>query len=194
MKLLKTIIFLSILITSSVVAKDIIISWTNATLNTDGTLIPIDITDPSSLEFTVVFWGLCLPGDFPDQPFSEQTVSTTVPVQKDSIVIIIEEPGRYCFVASHINKKGLMSDLSNPTVSVVANTPAPPANLIVQDMIVFYVIQQPGTFILLPIGTVPVGTVCDSTQSVNGFFAVPVDQVTWTGTVRPLVVVAQCGG
>lgn len=193
MKILKIIIFLLVLISSPVAAEDIVMSWINATQNVDGTPIPTDLTDPSSLASTVIMWGSCLIGDIPDLPILEQTVPTTVPGLAESTVINIVTPGRYCFMAFHINKKGLLSDLSTPTIRIVANTPAPPNNLIVQDMVVFYVIQQPGTFILLPIGTVPAGTVCDSTQSVNGFFSVPVDEVTWTGTVRPLVVVAQCG-
>jgi hypothetical protein len=55
------------------------------------------------------------------------------------------------------------------------------------------VIKTKNRFVLLPVGTVPANTPCDTTQSVNGHYAVPRDAVTWSGTVEPDVVVAQCG-
>ena len=61
-----------------------------------------------------------------------------------------------------------------------------------------YVINQAeGTLALVPVGLVPVGTPCDSTQAVrdwNGVtaFLVPESAVTWLGTVRRSVVLAEC--
>ena len=60
-------------------------------------------------------------------------------------------------------------------------------------MTVYYVIQRENRFVLLPVGTVPVGTACSSTEYVNGYFAVDRNLVEWSSGTRPLVVVAQCG-
>jgi len=55
-------------------------------------------------------------------------------------------------------------------------------------------VKSEGKILVLPIAsTIPVGTVCDATQSVNGKYAVPRSAVLWTGSVKPLVVLADCG-
>ena len=172
-------------------AADITLAWTNATQNTDETLIPA--TGPNSLVSTTVFWGACLPDDTPAPPLLEQTIPTTIPGNSESMSLIVTTPGRWCFVGVHQNQGGNVSDWSNVVFRIIANVPMPPDDVTVTNITVYYVIQQPGRFILLPVGTIPNGTDCDITQYVNGFFAVDVDLVTWTGTVRPLVVVAQCG-
>lgn len=44
------------------------------------------------------------------------------------------------------------------------------------------------------VGTVPVGTRCDDTKPLgDGWYAVSLDAVTWTGRNRPANVVARCG-
>lgn len=58
---------------------------------------------------------------------------------------------------------------------------------------VYYVIQQADKFVAIPVGTAPVGTVCDMTQNVDNMNGVPRGGVTWYGSVKPLVVVAPCG-
>jgi hypothetical protein len=58
---------------------------------------------------------------------------------------------------------------------------------------VYYVVQQAGKYIALPVGTAPVGTTCDMTQSVNNMNGVPTSAVTWYGSVHVLAVVAPCG-
>ena len=45
---------------------------------------------------------------------------------------------------------------------------------------------------MLPVGTAPAGTQCDTTQSVNGYYVVPRAAVIWSGTIKPPVVVASC--
>lgn len=57
---------------------------------------------------------------------------------------------------------------------------------------VYYVIQQANKFLAIPVGTAPVGTACDMTQSVDGMYGVPTSAVTWAGSVHPLAVVAKC--
>lgn len=58
---------------------------------------------------------------------------------------------------------------------------------------VYYVVQQANKFVAIPVGTAPVGTACDMTQSVDGMNGVARSSVTWYGSVKPLAVVAPCG-
>jgi hypothetical protein len=64
--------------------------------------------------------------------------------------------------------------------------------LTVVDGTVFTVVKQVNSFILLPVGTIPIGTGCFLDQFINGHYAVPRSLVQWSGTVEPLVVVAKC--
>lgn len=65
--------------------------------------------------------------------------------------------------------------------------------LATQTNVAYQMILTADHYIALPVGSVPIGTACDATQSVNGFNVIPRASVTWYGTVKPLVVVAQCG-
>lgn len=65
--------------------------------------------------------------------------------------------------------------------------------LATQTAVAYYMIQTADHYIALPVGSIPIGTTCDYTQSINGFYVVPRASVTWYGTVKPLVVVGQCG-
>lgn len=58
---------------------------------------------------------------------------------------------------------------------------------------VFTIVKRTDRFVLLKVGTVPLGTVCIPDQTINGHYAVPRSAVTWSALVRPDVVVAQCG-
>jgi hypothetical protein len=72
-----------------------------------------------------------------------------------------------------------------------ATTPAPPT-LRVADTTVYTVLKRPDAFVMLAVGTVPANTACITTERVNDYYVVPRAAVTWSGTVRPDVVVAQC--
>lgn len=174
-------------------AAEVTLSWTNATQNTDGSDIPTDTGDQNALATTTLYWGACLPDDTPSPPLQEKTVPTTVPGQAETTSVIITTPGRWCFVGVHANNAGQTSDYSNPAFRDIANVPQPPDNLVVQDTRVYYVIQQPDKFLLVPVGNVPSDTACNSTEYVNGYYVVPRDLVSWDGATQPLVVVAQCG-
>ena len=56
----------------------------------------------------------------------------------------------------------------------------------------YYVIQNADKFIPIRIGTVPLNTICDKTQSVDGFYGVPISQVTLAGNTKAVAAVAQC--
>lgn len=59
---------------------------------------------------------------------------------------------------------------------------------------VYTFVRAEGKILVLPtLHTVPVGTVCDATQSVNGKYVVPREAITWSGSARLVAVLADCG-
>lgn len=162
-----------------VVAGDISLSWTAPTQNTDGT----PYVDPDGYK---VYYGLTNGGPYP-----------TIIDVPDPATLTVDVLGltsaTYYFVATAYNTSAQESGFSNQAIKTITSLPNPPLNLTIQDLVVYTVIKQENKFVLLPVGTAPAGTTCDTTQSVNGKYAVPRDQVTWSGTIEPLVVVAQCG-
>jgi len=57
---------------------------------------------------------------------------------------------------------------------------------------VYDIVKQDGRILMLPVGTIALGTTCDELNVANGLNGVPRDKVTWFGTVRPVVVFAKC--
>lgn len=89
----------------------------------------------------------------------------------------------------------LCSDFSSEATKFIAADivpPLPPGDLTVSDTTAYTVVKQRDKFVMLPVGTVPNGTKCISDQTINGFYVVPRATVTWSGTVKPEVVVALC--
>lgn len=61
------------------------------------------------------------------------------------------------------------------------------------NLYVFMLNQTKNNPVLEPVGTIPAGTPCNGTKSINGnYYVVDVDLVDWAGSVRPQVVWAQC--
>lgn len=75
------------------------------------------------------------------------------------------------------------------TAQLTATWPAPPKTT---GTIVYYVIQQADAYVAVPVGTAPLGTACNASQSVDGMLGVPAAAVTWYGSVKPVAVVAPC--
>lgn len=172
------------------------LSWTNATHNEDTSLIAP--TDHGALAYTKLIYSECVNNDVDFANAKEHLVSAN----KTQTTISTEgPPGDYCFYGKHVNSFGVESTLSGLAVKNVTTTgqprtfttPLAPGNLTVKgDPTVFTVVRQENRFILLPVGTVPPNTACIEDQTINGHNAVPIDQVTWSGTVRPAIVVAVC--
>jgi len=167
------------------------LTWTDPTLNTDGTTIPV--TGPTALKETWVEYSICLAGgvDFAN------SIMTLESQPSQSHCVTGLEAGDWCFVAYAVNNQDNASDASNMAVkTVITAIPAVPTLLTVVDMVVYTIRQQPNRFVFLPIGTVPGGTQCDPDNYVNGKFTVPIDLVIWTSNdpnaPRPIVVVADC--
>ena len=96
--------------------------------------------------------------------------------------------GVYYFMIAAINQAGAISYFTGPvskTINVTTSfsTIAAP---------VYNVVKKKGGFVLVQMGTVPLNTLCDKNQNVNGHYAVPTELVAWSGTARSIVVVAQC--
>lgn len=112
-------------------------------------------------------------------------------------------PGTYAhYVTASI--AGVESDPTNIVTDTIGAPPPPKPNapsgakstVTVSGPTAYSVIKSDQTLVLLPVGTVPLGSVCDTTQGVvrsgNMFNVIDRSLVTYSGTARPLVVLAQC--
>jgi hypothetical protein len=106
--------------------------------------------------------------------------------------------GPYFVTIAAINNAGGMSTYTNPVSKIVNYQVATDTvsidvqNFGTSETTVYNLVKKTNGFIFVAVGTVPLNTTCDLNQTVNGYYAVPVASVTWTGTVRPVVVVARC--
>lgn len=172
------------------------ISWINPTMNTDSTQIA-DV-DHGALAYTEITYSICNENNI-DWPNAKTHL---VAADREQTTISVEgAAGEYCVVAQSVNSDGQKSDISNLVSKSIENpvadrdftVPTPPTELAIgSDPTVYTIVRQPDKFLLLPVGTVPPNTPCIIDQSINGYNAVPVDQVQWTGSVRPVIVVAKC--
>lgn len=108
-----------------------------------------------------------------------------------------QAPGLHYYVVTAYNASQVESDFSNEGQKFIGgpqpqSQPEPPEGLFVQEVTVFTLVKQSNRFVLISVGTVPPGTQCDPEQNVNGYYAVPVSEVAWAGSVRPVIVVAKC--
>ena len=99
-------------------------------------------------------------------------------------------PGTYYFMIAAINNAGAISYFTGPaSKTIVEATPT----FSTVDTKVYNLVKKNNGFVLVAIASVPLNTLCDKTQTVNGYYAVPVSAITsWLGTARSIVVVAQC--
>lgn len=175
--------FLSLLLPEKAEAFEV--CYTTPSENVDGTAL-------TDLTLITVYWETVI---------NEETITGNVEFPESRIGfyrcedIVVPQNGTYLASATATNSLGEESlhsvwirkeeDRTNP--------PLPP-RVVRQPQPVFTVVKQPNRFVLLPIGTVEAGAQCDPNNTVNGYGAVPTDQVLWTGTARPVVVVTQCDG
>ena len=171
------------------------LTWTNATYNTDTSEIVSD--GDGALAYSTITYSVCVNGDV-DFPSAK---THYVSANRTSTNVSTEGPaGDYCFRGTHTNSYGQTSDMSGLAVKTVATpgtartpvTPTALATLATTDPTVFTLIRQENRFVLLPVGTVPANTPCDGSQKINDHYVVDRNLVTWSGTVKPVVVVAQC--
>lgn len=171
---------LSLMLTALAYAGTAELSWTPPTKNTDGSTIPA--TGPDSLASYKVYYGTANNAlnqslSAPGSPFNVTDLAN----------------GTWYFAVSAVNASGV----EGPRTSVVSRTfapptPAAPTGLTVRALTAYTLVKGKDRFVLLPVGTVPADTPCNPNQTVNGYYVVPTSAVTWSGTVRPDVVVANC--
>jgi hypothetical protein len=168
----------------------------NPTENVDGT----PLTDLVKLTLYSCEGEGCTPGavrdTYPTTESGAETVMprTWVPTGNVGATRVI----RYTATATDAeDSESAPSNIAEYRVTFITlpTEPNPPL-MVGSDLTAFTVVKQDNRFLLLPIGTVPTGTACDPTQSVNSHNVVPVESVDWTSETgsRPLVVVAKCNG
>ena len=187
-KYLAPILLLCIILLISVKTADAetTVSWTAPTQRTDGTPL-------LNLAGFVIHWGTA-PGEY------TQSVRIEDPAVLRHVIETLP-PGTWYFAAQAFDANGLISDYSDEASKVIPDAPpAPPTGLTVLSpaLFAYTLVQSENRIALVPAGTVPPGTPCDSSQSVrdsNGVlgYVVPKSAVDWAGTVRAEVVVAECG-
>lgn len=160
------------------------LSWIPSTTNTDGSAYS------NAAGFRIVYGT------------SATTLTQTIQIANpgvSSYCVTGLAANTWYFGVRAYNTAGGESATSNVVSKVITNAPVPvvptaPAALTVAQgqLIVYQVLGTDAGFQLLPVGTVAPGTACITTQQVNGRYAVPTSAVTWYGSVKPKVVVAQC--
>jgi hypothetical protein len=171
-------LLLTLLLSHSALSSEQTVSWTPPTKNTDGS----DLTDLAGYN---LYWGSVSGGPYPN-------VINIPDASLQSFTTPDLPQGFKHFVITAYNASDVESDPSMEATGASTATPTPPTNLTVLATTVYSVVKKPNGFVLIAIGTVPPDTPCDSTQSVNGHSVVDIAAVTYTGTVRPPVVVAKC--
>jgi hypothetical protein len=154
---------------SSAHAEDVTLSWTNPdrtfTMNDAG-----PYTNPAGTKIYLMVESTSDPA----------ATTLTLPDMK---------PGTYEFVAVSVDDQGVSSPVSSPATKTVTSFKAPAGSTVYQ------VVTISNGLWALPIGTLSADTECIVEQTVNGKYAVPQDNVTWSpgATARPPLVVADCG-
>lgn len=168
------------MVTSLAWAGEATLTWTAPTLRTDGSAY----TNPDG--YRIFYWVDSQPEmvyDVTDPAVTTQTLTNL-------------GAGLWSFQMTAYDVDGVESSRTNIVTKEILNAPPePPGNLQVQasDLTAYTVVKRTDRFVMLPVGTVAAGTQCDPTQYVNGYFVVPRAAVSWSGSIKPDVVVAQCG-
>lgn len=157
------------------------LTWTPPTQNEDGTAY----TDYGGFRIYYRLAGILEWNNEIDLPDTTNTLNTYV---VDTLPY-----GSYEFAMTAYNASGMESKFSNVATKVVGPIPQPPGlTFVTVETMVYNVVKRDDGFALIAVGTVPLNTPCDISQSVNGKYVVPVASVTWLGSVEPIVVVATC--
>jgi hypothetical protein len=150
------------------------LSWVAPTLRTDGSPL-------TNLAKYRIYYGT-------DASNPDKNIEVLVPKTSHAFTNLT---GVTYFYVTAIDSAGLESERAGPVSNVVKTGPAAPSQLKVTFPTAYTVVKRVDGFVMLPVGTISVGTVC-GTQRVNDYYVVPRASVTWSGSVKPDVVVAQC--
>lgn len=165
------------LASSTASAGNAVITWTAPDRNEDGSTL----TDLSGYR---ILYGQ-------SASTLTQSVTLTDPGLRSYVVPNLS-PGMWYFAMTATAGSGATARESQRTSVVDKDVPPDPAGLVVKGPTVYQVLGTPNRFALIPVGTVPAGTACDATETVNGRYAVARELVTWYGSTKPQIVVAEC--
>lgn len=169
------------------------VSWRAPTLRTDETPIPETGTDSLggfTLQYANSVAGL-------------DTVPVVIRIEDKNITeyfIQNQANDTYYYRVNAFLVNGLTSAWSSTVTNTIAYAFAEStAEVTVTDALgvtietsAYRLVMRNNGFVLVAVGTVPLNTPCDITQTLLGMNVVPTSEVTWLGTVRPIVVVARC--
>jgi hypothetical protein len=141
------------------------ITWTAPTTNCDGTAL----TDLAKYDMTYGTKRV----DLPLTPLAYTVTGLT--------------PGTWWFSLAATTTGGVRSEF------VTVEKTIAPTDFVTKTNKVYTFLRSKGNITLtVTPHTVPLGVVCDATQSVNGKFKVPLEAVTWSGT-KLTAALADCG-
>lgn len=147
-------------------AGEAVLTWTAPTTNCNGTQL-------TNLKHYELIYG--------------QT-KEVLPLTPRSKTITGLTPGTHWFSLAAVNTQDVRSEF------VTNSKVIPPEQFVTKATTVYTFIRAEGRVVVLPtLHTVPLGTVCDATQSVNGKYVVPREAVAWSGSARLVAVLAECG-
>lgn len=156
-------------------------SWTNPVTYSDTTPLPTsDITQ------TRVEYGTCN-----GAAFGTRINQGAVQGALTTITFTGLPPATYC-VRAFTTAKGTESLASNVSQVTITQAPPNPPVLVTTATTAYAITKSRDRFVAVPVGTVRLGVACDASQQVLKFNVVPVAQITFTGTARPIVAVAAC--
>jgi len=165
-KYLRTFLYTFLLLAFPAAAGEMDVTWTAPVTNCDGS----QLTNLAGFD---VRWGTGTQ-NLPD-PAVTGHVITGLP------------PGDWWVGVSAYNSDGEWSQFITATKTVT------PEEFVTTGTVVYTFVKRENGIIVLPVGSIALGVMCDAGQSVNGKYVVPRAEVTWSGLTRPTVVVADCG-
>jgi hypothetical protein len=189
LKTLKCVILLSLLsiLCGAAQAGDARLSWSAPTQRVNGA--PLD-----NLAGFRVYWGQ-----------ESRNYTSQAEINAPAVLeYFIDQlgAGTWYFAVTAFDATGLESAYSAEVSKTIEQElpPLPPADPRVvsgEALVAYTLVQTANRIVLVPVGTVASGTLCDGTQAIrdaNGVtgYVIPRESVTWAGTVRPRVVVAEC--
>lgn len=164
-------------------AGDVPLSWQHDGKNTDGTAAEL-------AGFRIRYGS------------SAQALNSAIDVPNGALraFIVAGVPtGTWYFGVTAYSAAGVEGSLSNVIVKTVEAAPAPPTppTAVTLTARPAYVIKQTqDNLAVVPVGAVPAATACDAARGViaggRAYYRVPVAAVSWSGSVRSVVVFADC--
>lgn len=111
----------------------------------------------------------------------------TLPLAPQAFTVTGLKPGFWWFSLAVVNSAGVSSQF------VTVEKTIPPEEFVTKSSNVYTFFRSNGNISVVKTKhTVKLGVVCDATQSVNGKYKVPLQEVTWVGT-KLTAALADCG-